>query len=118
MRRQEKEKERKKFEAQQAQKDRENMVKSCGSGDNWLDITGLYKIKCAYIKDIWSSDVPRDGMTLEIQRCQTREGWQMYAVFDFGVIKGVFRFERQASDKQGNPRQYDEYWGQTKACRI
>jgi hypothetical protein len=97
--RKEAEKKRKEIEARKAQRKYESVVKASGTEKNWVDVTGVYQIKCAEIEEQWPDDIDRDGMKLRIQCVTTKKGPQMYAEFDFGVLKGAFRFERQDNEK-------------------
>jgi hypothetical protein len=93
------------------------MMVESSKGGHW-DVTGKYKISCPYIEKEWYNNC-KDGFNLQIFRQQTSNGLQMYAQCDFGIVKRVFRFERQASDKKavvagsskksGDKRKRDQY---------
>ena len=99
----------------------ENMMTASGTDKNWSDVTGLYKIKCAVIEEEYPGDDfrPLDDLSLRIHQYQNKKGSQMYAEFDFGILRGVFRFERQLNDepathpqqKTGDKRNREEYDG-------
>lgn len=59
------------------------------------DVTRTWKISCPYIEDQWPDD---DEKPLQIYHERTPKGSQMFAKFNFGVVTGVFRFERQRDD--------------------
>jgi hypothetical protein len=87
------------------------------------DVTARWKISFPYVEEQYSDDAK--DMSLDIFREETQKGPQMFAKFNFGVTTGVFRFERQKSDKEkaalkktkkheededGYP-DYDDYYG-------
>ncbi|KAI6710943.1 hypothetical protein JHW43_006509 [Diplocarpon mali] len=59
-------------------------------GWNW-DVCGLWRVSCPHIEEGWSVE----DLTLRIYQQRTRTGLQMLAAFDFGLVTGVFCFERQ-----------------------
>ncbi|PVH75616.1 hypothetical protein DL98DRAFT_518538 [Cadophora sp. DSE1049] len=58
------------------------------------DVAGIWSISCPHIEQGW--DV--ENLTMNLYLETTEEGPQMFASFDFGVLTGVFRFERQKGD--------------------
>ncbi|KAG4419598.1 hypothetical protein IFR04_007300 [Cadophora malorum] len=58
------------------------------------DVAGSWRISSPHIEQGW--DVANLTMDLYLQK--TEKGPQMFAYFDFGVLTGVFRFERQKGD--------------------
>ncbi|KAL5324847.1 hypothetical protein ACEPPN_005966 [Leptodophora sp. 'Broadleaf-Isolate-01'] len=58
------------------------------------DVTGSWRISCPHIEESW--DV--ESLTMKIFVETTEKGAQMFAEFDFGVLTGVLRFERQEGD--------------------
>ncbi|KAL2062472.1 hypothetical protein VTL71DRAFT_6738 [Oculimacula yallundae] len=58
------------------------------------DVLGLWNISCPQIEDDWGME----DLTMKIYSERTEKGCQMFAEFDFGVLTGVLRFERQKSD--------------------
>lgn len=47
------------------------------------------EINCPYIEGQWP-DACSDGLTLEIFRQKSDKGLQMFAGFNFGIVKGTF----------------------------
>ncbi|KAK0105507.1 hypothetical protein ONS95_004132 [Cadophora gregata] len=58
------------------------------------DVAGLWSISCPHIEQAW--DVGSLTMSLYLET--TEKGPQMFAYFDFGVLTGVLRFEKQKGD--------------------
>ncbi|KAG4438444.1 hypothetical protein IFR05_006054 [Cadophora sp. M221] len=58
------------------------------------DVTGSWRISCPHIEESW--DV--ESLTMKIFVETTEKGVQMFAEFDFGILTGVLRFERQKGD--------------------
>jgi hypothetical protein len=81
-------------------KEQEETLAKC---KDW-DVTGKWKISCPHIEKGWDAE----DLMLEIYLNETEKGPQMFAEFDFGAIKGVFRFERQDDDEKGNVSEDDE----------
>lgn len=81
-------------------KEQEEALAKC---KDW-GVTGKWKISCPHIEEGWDAE----DLTLEIYLEETEKGPQMFAEFDFGAIKGVFRFERQEDDERGNVPESDE----------
>ncbi|KAH7311846.1 hypothetical protein BKA65DRAFT_413203 [Rhexocercosporidium sp. MPI-PUGE-AT-0058] len=73
------------------------------------DVTGLWTISCPHIEEGW--DV--ESLTMKIYVETTEKGSQMFAEFDFGVLTGAFRFERQKekthSDDEASNKSSDTY---------
>lgn len=76
-------------EEKETRKRHQQVVKQSGKWKDW-DVTGKWKIEC----DAFESD---DDLTLNIYLDKSN-GTQMYGKFDFGMVTGVLRFEKQASD--------------------
>jgi hypothetical protein len=75
--------------------------------DDW-DVTGTWKIRFPYIEENFSRmNWGEKEMTLRIYQETTPKGSQMFAEFNFGLIKGVFRFERQKDDVKAKAAQPD-----------
>jgi hypothetical protein len=69
----------------------QNIMMATGKGLNW-NVTGTYKITCPVLEEGYDTS---GDLTLEIFGQQTQKGPQLFAQFDFGIIEGVMRFERQ-----------------------
>ncbi|KAH7390383.1 hypothetical protein BKA64DRAFT_645300 [Cadophora sp. MPI-SDFR-AT-0126] len=65
------------------------------------DVAGTWSISCPHIEQGW--DV--ENLTMKLYLETTDKGPQMFASFDFGVLTGVFRFERQKSDTKTSTTQ-------------
>ncbi|CAG8953317.1 hypothetical protein HYFRA_00003525 [Hymenoscyphus fraxineus] len=66
----------------------ERLRNLAGNGKEW-DVTGKYRICCPTIESSWNVDT--SSFTLEIFAVKN----QLCAKFDFDIIAGVFRFEKQ-----------------------
>jgi hypothetical protein len=79
---------------QKRKREQEEALAKC---KDW-DVTGKWKISCSHIEEGWDAE----DLTLDIYLDETAKGPQMFSEFDFGAIKGVFRFERQDDDERDN----------------
>jgi hypothetical protein len=86
------EKKARELERQKA-KDREAALAKC---NDW-DVTGTWEINIPYIMEQYGEE--NDRLSLEIYIKDTTKGPQMFALFNFAVLEGVMRFERQVSEK-------------------
>ncbi|KAH7381009.1 hypothetical protein BKA64DRAFT_226567 [Cadophora sp. MPI-SDFR-AT-0126] len=77
-------------EQEVARKNEERVLAASGKGSNWV-VTGMYKIKCPIIEDGW-------GEQEDLRLTLFAEKGQLFAKFNFGIIEGYMRLERQAKD--------------------
>ncbi|KAF4626346.1 hypothetical protein G7Y89_g11814 [Cudoniella acicularis] len=69
--------------------------KSDIKSENSWDVRGRYLISCPGIEEEWSSQGGGDpSLTLDVYLENKNGRQQLYAVFDFRVIKGIMRFEK------------------------
>lgn len=80
-----------------AKRELHHVLKATGTGKEWL-VAGRYNIDCPAVTDQW--DHKDLWLDLFIKDTGNGKGSQMFAEFDFGVLKGIMRFERQTSDKK------------------
>lgn len=66
-------------------------------GAGW-DVTGSWHIKCPKIEN----EYDQEGLWLDIQRGQSNGHLHMYGEFDFGILKGVLRFEKPHAGQGGS----------------
>jgi hypothetical protein len=90
----EKEDAQKKKEEAIEKKTQQDLKTALAKAKDW-DVTGTWEISCPHIEDQWPDD---DDKSLQIYHERTPKGCQMFAKFNFGVVTGVFRFERQQGD--------------------
>ncbi|KAF4632018.1 hypothetical protein G7Y89_g6113 [Cudoniella acicularis] len=72
-----------------------DVLRSHGKKKEW-DVTGSWKISCDAIEGQWDDC---DDLTLEIYRAKCDGKMQMFAEFDFGIVSGIFRFEKLVGSK-------------------
>lgn len=68
--------------------------KKAGKGNKW-DVTGSWDITCPEMEEQWGRD--KDGCSLQIGSRMVGGRKQMWAMFDFIAITGVFRFVAPSS---------------------
>lgn len=74
-------------------KEREAALGKC---KDW-DVRGKWKIDCPHIMEQWGNEV--EDITMDIYIQNSSKGPQMFSKFNFEVLEGVMRFERQPTDK-------------------
>ncbi|KAH8601110.1 hypothetical protein B0O99DRAFT_607991 [Bisporella sp. PMI_857] len=82
------------------------VVNASAKGSGPWTVDGTYSVKFPYIqKHYCQGDIQ---LTLQIGHEETKNGVQMYAIFDFGIISGVMRFETKESAKRGQGKTSDD----------
>jgi hypothetical protein len=74
----------------------EKVISQLRRGAAW-DVTGSWRIKCREIEYSYS---PED-MSLDIHLSKANGRLQMYGQFDFGILEGILRFEKQGAAATG-----------------
>jgi len=81
--------ERTKRKEQETKRKRKKALERVALCSDW-DVTGKWKISCGEIEHYWD----QEDLELDIFVTDTPKGPQIFAKFDFGLVQGIFRFEK------------------------
>lgn len=82
---------------EEAEEAHAKIISQLRRGEGW-DVTGSWHIKCPNIE----GDYNTEDIFLDIYRKNVNGHLQMYGKFDFGIVKGVLRFEKLGATGAGS----------------